>query len=174
MKIKPFVIWRKGLALFRIIFESNFFIFMIFIIFNLAECSSMMTHDWKTTGHKNRLKHIKRSNKNSLRLWSKIMVKYMFVQMLFDLHKNWSYFIMASFAILLEHLDWLLYTNGFFCMGHYRPLFLYFRPFNTVDSKRINVQYKSLEFTGFEPVTSGVGSDRSTNWATTTAHQRKI
>ena len=114
MKIKPFVIWRKGLALFRIIFESNFFIFMIFIIFNLAECSSMMTHDWKTTGHKNRLKHIKRSNKNSLRLWSKIMVKYMFVQMLFDLHKNWSYFIMASFAILLEHLDWLLYTNGFF------------------------------------------------------------
>ena len=24
--------------------------------------------------------------------------------------------------------------------------------------------------TGFEPRTSGVGSDRSTNWATTTAH----
>ena len=24
--------------------------------------------------------------------------------------------------------------------------------------------------TGFEPWTSGIGSDRSTNWATTTAH----
>ena len=24
--------------------------------------------------------------------------------------------------------------------------------------------------TGFEPRTSGIGSDRSTNWATTTAH----
>ena len=25
--------------------------------------------------------------------------------------------------------------------------------------------------TGFEPRTSGIGSDRSTNWATTTAHE---
>ena len=33
-----------------------------------------------------------------------------------------------------------------------------------------NVQYKCLPMTGFEPRTSGIGSDRSTNWATTTAH----
>ena len=32
-----------------------------------------------------------------------------------------------------------------------------------------NVPYKSLPMTGFKPRTSGVGSDRSTNWATTTA-----
>ena len=32
-----------------------------------------------------------------------------------------------------------------------------------------NVPHKSFPMTGFEPRTSGVGSDRSTNWATTTA-----
>ena len=42
---------------------------------------------------------------------------------------------------------------------------------NTVDSKK-NVQYiiKFLRMTGFELRTSGIGSNRSTNWATTTAH----
>ena len=55
-------------------------------------------------------------------------------------------------------------------MGQSQPLFLYFRLFNTVDSK--NVQYKFLPMTGFEPQTSGVGSDRSTYWATTTAHKK--
>ena len=45
-------------------------------------------------------------------------------------------------------------------MGHSRPLFLYFRLFNTVDSK-------VLSMTRFEPRTSGIWSDRSTNWATT-------
>ena len=49
------------------------------------------------------------------------------------------------------------------------PLFLYFRLFNTVDSKQINVQYNSWPMTGFELQTSGVRSDRSTNSATTTA-----
>ena len=52
-------------------------------------------------------------------------------------------------------------------MGHFRPLILYFRLFNTVDSQQINIWYKSLPMTGFEPRTSGVGSDCSTNWATT-------
>ena len=33
----------------------------------------------------------------------------------------------------------------------------------------VNIQYKFLPMTGFEPRTSGIGSDRSTNWATTTA-----
>ena len=32
----------------------------------------------------------------------------------------------------------------------------------------VNVQYKFLLMTGFKPQTSGIGSNRSTNWATTT------
>ena len=51
-------------------------------------------------------------------------------------------------------------------MGHCRSLFLYFCLFNTVYS---NVLYKSLLMTGFEPRISGIGSDHSTNLATTTA-----
>ena len=48
--------------------------------------------------------------------------------------------------------------------------FLYFRLFNTVDSRwKLNVRYKCLPMIRFEPQTSGVWSDRSTNWATTTA-----
>ena len=46
-------------------------------------------------------------------------------------------------------------------MGHSPPLFLYFRLFNTVDSKKINVRNKSLLMTGFELRTSGVGSNHS-------------
>ena len=34
-----------------------------------------------------------------------------------------------------------------------------------------NVQYKFFLMTGFEQWTSGIGSDRSTNWATTTAQE---
>ena len=33
----------------------------------------------------------------------------------------------------------------------------------------VNVQYKFLPMTGFEPQTSQIGSNHSTNWATTTA-----
>ena len=39
----------------------------------------------------------------------------------------------------------------------------------TVDSKQMFYINKFLPMTGFEPRTSGIGSDRSTNWATTTA-----
>ena len=56
-------------------------------------------------------------------------------------------------------------------VGHYRPLFLYFCLFKTFDT---NVPYKSLPITGFKPRTSGVGSDRSTNLATTTAQEGKL
>ena len=49
--------------------------------------------------------------------------------------------------------------------------FLYFRLFNTVD-KQLNVRYKSLPITGSEPRISGVGSNQSTNWATTTARRK--
>ena len=35
-----------------------------------------------------------------------------------------------------------------------------------------SIQYKFLPMTGFAPWTSGIGSDRSTNWATTTAQEK--
>ena len=35
-----------------------------------------------------------------------------------------------------------------------------------------NVLYKSLQLTGFELRTSGVGSNRSTSWVTTTVHRK--
>ena len=46
-------------------------------------------------------------------------------------------------------------------MEHSRPLFSSFQY-----SWQWNVQYKFLPMTGFEPLTSGIGSDWSTNWAT--------
>ena len=51
-----------------------------------------------------------------------------------------------------------------------RPLqapFIYFRLFNTADSKQM-YYIKVPPMTGFEPLTSGIRSDHSTNWATTT------
>ena len=47
--------------------------------------------------------------------------------------------------------------------------FIYFRLFNTVDNKQMF--NKILPMTGVEPRTSGIGSDRSTNWAATTSQQ---
>ena len=73
--------------------------------------------------------------------------------------------------LLLERHDGTrskLFLERFFKMGHSRPRFLYFCLFNTVDSKQIIVRYKSLLMTGFEPLTSGVESDCSTDWVTTT------
>ena len=45
---------------------------------------------------------------------------------------------------------------------------LYFRLFNTVDRKHCSIQIFTMTG-GFELRTSGVGSNRSTNWATSTA-----
>ena len=58
------------------------------------------------------------------------------------------------------------HDNFFIKMGHSRPLFHYVRLFNTVDSI-CSIYF--LPITGFKPLTSGIGSDRSTNWATSTA-----
>jgi len=44
----------------------------------------------------------------------------------------------------------------------------------TVGSKQMFNINKFLPMTGFEPRTSGIGSDRSTNWATTTAQMSKF
>ena len=52
-----------------------------------------------------------------------------------------------------KHISWMSYL---------RPLL---RLFDTVD---IGKEYVNLLMTGVKPWTSGVGSDRSTNWATTT------
>ena len=49
-------------------------------------------------------------------------------------------------------------------MGHSRPRFRLFSSFQyTVDSKQMFNLYKFFPMTGFEPQTSGIGSDRSTN-----------
>ena len=49
----------------------------------------------------------------------------------------------------------------FLKVGHSRPLFIYFRLFNTVDNKQMF--NKILPMSGVEPRTSGIESDRSTN-----------
>ena len=59
------------------------------------------------------------------------------------------------------------YVEGCLKMGHSRPLFFFIFVFSI--QLTVNVRYKFLPMTGFEPRTSGIGSDRSTNWATTTA-----
>ena len=46
-------------------------------------------------------------------------------------------------------------------VGHSRPLFIYFRLFNTVDNKQMF--NKILPMTGVEPWASGIESDHSTN-----------
>ena len=49
--------------------------------------------------------------------------------------------------------------------------FLYFRLFNTqLTVYNCSILIKKLTKTGFEPWTFVIGSDRSTNWATTTSH----
>ena len=52
-------------------------------------------------------------------------------------------------------------TILFLKVGHSRPLFIYFRLFNTVDNKQM--LNKILPMTGVEPRTSGIESDCSTN-----------
>ena len=54
-------------------------------------------------------------------------------------------------------------------VGHSRPLFIYFRLFNTVDNKQM--LNKILPMTVVEPRTSGIESDCSTSWATTTSQR---
>ena len=61
-----------------------------------------------------------------------------------------------------------VFSRSFFLkVGHSRPLFIYFCLFNTVDNKQMF--NKILPMMGVEPRTSGIISDRSTNWATTTS-----
>ena len=56
--------------------------------------------------------------------------------------------------------------TGFLKMGHF--IFVL-----SIQLTVNNVQYKCLPMTRFELWTSGIGNDRSTNWATTTAQTRE-
>ena len=66
--------------------------------------------------------------------------------------------LVLSLCLLLFNRIFVVF---FIKMGHSRPLFLYFRLFNTVDSK-CSI-YKFLPMTGYEPQTSGIGSNCFTN-----------
>ena len=49
-------------------------------------------------------------------------------------------------------------------VGHSRPLFIYFHLFKTDDSKQVNkCSIQILRMTGFEPRTSDIGGNCSTN-----------
>ena len=56
-------------------------------------------------------------------------------------------------------------------MAHSRPLFSLFSSFHRLTVVYLYFHYKILPLTGFELRTSAIGSNRSANWATTTAQQ---
>ena len=71
----------------------------------------------------------------------------------------------------LNHRDRIyVKTENYFCkVGHSRPLF------NTVDNKQVNkCSIQLLPMTGFNPRTSGIGSDHSTNWVTITSLRHRM
>ena len=88
------------------------------------------------------------------------------IKLTFILHNFWKLnfecqcdqmakLLLKSIQILVKFKKWA--NSGLF-------FFIFvFSNFNTV-----NIQYNFLPMTGFGPRTSGVGSNRSTNWATTT------
>ena len=55
----------------------------------------------------------------------------------------------------------------FFCKNRPIPAAFFFMCFFSTDKSK-RVEHKILPVTGFEPRISGIGSDRSANWATTT------
>ena len=73
----------------------------------------------------------------------------------------WNYFflipICACYVWKTECWGQCLLYYFLLKIGHYRPLFLYFCLFNTVDSRQYSI--KTLSMKGFEPRTSCVGSD---------------
>ena len=87
---------------------------------------------------------------------------------IFDNWDQWYKMIWCFFMLNIlkgpTRPPFCLFLFFFHKMGHSRPLFC----LSTVNSKYVH--YKISPMTGFEPWTSGIGSNRSTNWATTTAH----
>ena len=68
----------------------------------------------------------------------------------------------------------VLQPSIIFLNGPFLDSFSLFSTFIYSWQKQINVRYKSLQMTGFKLRTSGVRSDCSTNWATTTARPSLI
>ena len=89
---------------------------------------------------------------------------------------RWSKWIKArlfeqsKFTIQLDKTA-LLTVEVFLKNGPFPASFFFIFVFSIHSWQLTIVQYinKFLPMTGFEPPTSGIGSDRSTNWATTTA-----
>ena len=81
-------------------------------------------------------------------------------------------FLPFSYSLYLHSFCLSIYIS-FLKVGHSLPLFIYFRLFNTADNKQVNKQMfnKILPMTRVELRTSGLESNRSTNWATTTSPQ---
>ena len=68
------------------------------------------------------------------------------------------------------NIDWLAFNTHFLKNGPFPASFSLFLSFQyTVDSKQMFDINKFLPMTGFKPRTSGIGSNHSTNWATTTS-----
>ena len=60
------------------------------------------------------------------------------------------------------------WSNELFLNGPHPASFSLFSSFQFTETN-VQCKYKFLPMTGFEPRTSGIGSDRSTNWAKTTS-----
>ena len=86
------------------------------------------------------------------------MIKSLKILLFVNFDSNWK------INVLLFHS--IRYTLAHNKVSITASFFLYFR-FSI--QLTINVQNKILPMTGFVPRTSGIGSDRSTNWDTTTA-----
>ena len=64
-------------------------------------------------------------------------------------------------------MDTSFVIKGFFKWSIPGPFFFIF--VFSIQQLTVNVQFKCLPMTGFKLLTPGIGSDHSTNWATTTA-----
>ena len=87
--------------------------------------------------------------------------------------KSWK-FILHKWAKRMNKQSVMKITNFkaeiFFLNGPFPASFSLFLSFQfTVDSKQMFDINKFWPMTGFEPPISGIGSNRSTNWATTTS-----
>ena len=90
--------------------------------------------------------------------------KHFLLQLWVDYFLSW--FTMGLVQLFI-HLLLLKFSMSFFKKWAIPGLFFFIFVFSI--QLRINIQYKILPMTGFEPWTSWIGSDPSTNWATTTA-----
>ena len=102
----------------------------------------------------------------------KCSITWMFIIVILTLW-NWNILSIDWILILQQNKTIHKRVHCFFKNGPFQASFSLFSPFQyTVVSKQMFFINKFLPMTGFEPRTSGIGSDRSTNWATTTSLKR--